>query len=214
MLHYLCIASEPYRWCTWQGCTDVKRRSAQACKDPACSRLQVAQAQAVFMAAAPAVQELLSKSTEASTDLQVSRAQPAHLEYGLNLVCMLPSLNCLVKRVSLDQKRRMSGMSNSTMARRSSPSLQGGAGDPHAWGRGCSCHAHQWLAVSRAVLTSGQGHHEERHDEGAMPQVLGEGAAHKQLRPHTYKAETPCQQALPLRICAVTKSRSWLDQPL
>ena len=36
-----------------------------------------------------------------------------------------------------------------------------------------------------------------------MPQVLGEGA-HKQLRPHTYQAETPYQQALPLRICAVT----------
>jgi hypothetical protein len=37
---------------------------------------------------------------------------------------MSPALNCLRKRWSEVQKRRMSGISNSTMAKRSRPSLQ------------------------------------------------------------------------------------------
>ena len=37
-----------------------------------------------------------------------------------------------------------------------------------------------------------------------MPRLLGEGAAHKPLRPHTYKAASPCQQVIMLRICAAS----------
>lgn len=48
----------------------------------------------------------------------------AYLEYGLNLDLICPCLNCFVKRLSLVQNRRMSGMSNSTIASLSRPRLQ------------------------------------------------------------------------------------------
>ena len=47
---------------------------------------------------------------------EMSLKQGGYLEYGLK-VEIVPALNCLVKRVSSVQKRRMSGILKSTMAR-------------------------------------------------------------------------------------------------
>mmetsp|Transcript_37116 Transcript_37116/g.91738 ORF Transcript_37116/g.91738 Transcript_37116/m.91738 type:complete len:236 (-) Transcript_37116:561-1268(-) len=68
------------------------------------------------------------KAPSVGSQKDTSLLHGGNLLYPLNLFMPtpparnMPSLNCLVKRVSSDQNSRMSGTSNSTMARRSSPS--------------------------------------------------------------------------------------------